>query len=114
MAAELKQYKMGSLVFRLKPTSPGNVKRFNEVHAAYLTDDGDGDESLEKFYWEAFKVITSGAHDSLDYEEDFDMKVVEVALSDFLPYTRLTTFRLTGFLPLSSQGHPEALSKLLG
>lgn len=106
------EFLMGGKTFRLKPTSPANTKRWNEAYAEFLQNEDE--DQLEDLYWKVWRVMVEGPHDDLNREEQFDMKVVEEAMTLFLPHSKLTTLRLLGFLPSSDPGRPDLVSRLLG
>lgn len=112
-----KTYKVQNLDFELLPTTPANRRAFDEIgkerarkareRSQALDDyiDGKTDEEPDlpeyedqQYLFNAFCAITKGEHEKLDYEQ-FDAKVSEVAIEDFLPAATATEMRRRGYLP---------------
>ena len=92
------KYEINGLEFTLKPTTVRNRQKLEEfTRAQEQKTDEDlkrEDEYLPLF--EAFILVTDGPHDKLKFE-DFDIKVAEVAIQDFLPNSRKIAMALAGY-----------------
>ena len=113
-------YKEQGLEFVLKRTTPKNRKEVETYFEKYgegmvekirrlrmiskgkeISLDGlDGFPDEYETYFDLFKILTVGPHDKLDFE-DFDVKVAEQALADFLPSAKRTVIERVGSLPSS-------------
>jgi hypothetical protein len=106
------KYTIQGKEFVLKPTSPRTRKSLQELykeqadaqHALEVALAGDEDTPIPEapdeydWYFRIFCTLTEGPHSELDFE-DFDIKVAERALSDFLPAATRTLMQQTGYLP---------------
>lgn len=92
------KYEINGLEFTLKPTT---VRNRQKLEAFTRAQEEKTDEELKKEdeylpLFEVFQIVTDGPHDKLKFE-DFDIKVAEVAINDFLPNSRKIALALAGY-----------------
>jgi hypothetical protein len=101
MDGHMKTYSIQGLEFTLLPTTPKNRRALiNHEKGAVERIVGQEYEDVNQLYdardmelFERFKLVTSGPHDQLVFDE-FDIQVAEEAIDDFLPQYVKTTRRL--------------------